>query len=149
MLGHKAGSLYPRTSPPHTVYRQGAYILGHCLPTQGGSLYTSSVSNLLKGELMFLGRASPSPTLTLGGACTISGSLIPSGVRSLHVPLSFRGRSSCPGVGVPVLGWKFRGEAISLGRCLPRSFYPGGRGSPCPVTPDPWEETETCIQTGL
>ena len=43
ILGHalptQAGSLYPRTSPPHTVYRQGAYILGHHLPTQGGSLY--------------------------------------------------------------------------------------------------------------
>ena len=52
----QAGSLYPRISPPHTVYRQGAYILGHRLPThavyrqgayilghrlptQGGSLY--------------------------------------------------------------------------------------------------------------
>ena len=139
----QAGSLYPRTSPPHTVYRQGAYTLGHHLPTQGGSLYPrTSPPNNTGRELIPLPtqgayfcvqltqrgahvprKSIPLPTLTLGGACTISGSLIASGVRSL---LSFRGRSSCPGVGVPVLGWKFRGEAISLGRCLPRSFYPGG-----------------------
>ena len=112
-------TVYPRTSPPNNTGRELIP-----LPTQHQGAYFCV--QLTKRGAHVPRKSIPLANFHIGGACTISGSLIPSGVRLLHVPLSFRGRSSCPGVGVPVLGWKFRGEAISLGRCLPRSFYPGG-----------------------
>ena len=87
-LGHhlptatQGGSLYPRTSPPNNTYTGRELIP---LPTQHQGAYFCVQ---LKGELMFLGRAPPLANSNIEGACTISGSLIPSGVRSLHVPLA-------------------------------------------------------------